>query len=518
MTRLPAPPTPPTPVAPGPPSRWWPSLLGVVAITAWPFVALVAANLDQQVDGSAIARWWLGTLAVAGGSVLLASRRSAEAARTTAVIVSVLTWLAYNFTSVSALLVSLGWGVSPAAWWATLATLVLAGTLAVARRAPVQQVVLIVSILFATAAGAQLAAAAAAAPSPDETDGSPVESDPGVLPTSSFANNPDVWLIVLDGLVSDGWLAGRTGHDASAFEASLEAKGFRIQPDASSNYPLTHLSMASTLAMEYRYEGDVPPGDGLPEPGAAPFFASIQGDNAFVDLLLSNGYRYVHASPGFWRGSRCGGREDICIDTDGLVNETQVALRAMVPWGQWATGGERHRQIADANDASQVVATALDATEEAGINRPTFHLVHMLNPHPPLLRDAACGLRDDIPLSLALWGDGPEYADAVTCLQSQLDAAATAILADDPDALIVIQGDHGARLGIDWNTPDGVLLGEEMHFSIFSAFHLPTACAGMDVPADLTSVNTLRIVRACLEGTEPSLLEDRRFPIRAHRG
>lgn len=84
----------------------------------------------------------------------------------------------------------------------------------------------------------------------------------------------------------------------------------------------------------------------------------------------------------------------------------------------------------------------------------------------------------------------------------------------DEDPLIVFQADHGPRLGIDWDEPDGVVLNDEMHFSIYSAIRLP-ACRDIPIPDDLTSVNTLRIARSCVEGRPVELLPNRRFVIQA---
>ncbi len=84
--------------------------------------------------------------------------------------------------------------------------------------------------------------------------------------------------------------------------------------------------------------------------------------------------------------------------------------------------------------------------------------------------------------------------------------------------MIIISGDHGPRLGLSGATEGKVLLDGEKFLSAFNAIRLPAACAELDVPDDMTLVNTFRIVFACLTDQPPDLLEDRLFPIRRDYG
>lgn len=169
---------------------------------------------------------------------------------------------------------------------------------------------------------------------------------------------------------------------------------------------------------------------------------------------------------------------------------------------------DTHASIATTNDPLHVTDVMLSSAPA----RPYYAQMHLLNPHPPYLRDAGCAVRD-VPLELSAWGDGPDYRAAVTCLFGQLEAAVDRILEVDDDPVIIIQGDHGPRLGLEGPTSGRVLLDDEMYFSAFSAIRLPEPCVELEVPDDLTIVNTFRIVFACLEDRSPTLLPDRIFPI-----
>jgi hypothetical protein len=49
--------------------------------------------------------------------------------------------------------------------------------------------------------------------------------------------------------------------------------------------------------------------------------------------VVASFYRYIHAQPGRWEGSRCSGGEDLCIKgaTPRAFDETEVALMGLTP-------------------------------------------------------------------------------------------------------------------------------------------------------------------------------------------
>jgi hypothetical protein len=253
--------------------------------------------------------------------------------------------------------------------------------------------------------------------------------------------------------------------------------------------------------MEYLYEG-------VEEPAAGPFFERLQGDNRTVATLRANGYGYVHAYPGLWTGSRCSGLEDVCIGDHGPLSDTEWALASQTPLIELVADADAGESIARSNDPLEVTGSVIDRAPP----EPYFAFIHLINPHPPYYRDAVCGLRP-VPPVFAAWGEGAEYRDAVTCLFVRLDATVQRILEVDADPVIIITGDHGPRLGFSSETSGRVLLDGEMFFSAFSAIRMPQACRDIEVPADLSFVNTFRVVLACLTGTGAELLPDRLFPI-----
>lgn len=465
----------------------------VVAAASLPYVALLAANVGEVLELDLVLAWWGATVAAGLSIVAVAGLAGRRHARWAGALAAVVLYLFFHYPAVIGLRDLVGWGLSDLRWWGLAAAVVVAVAAPLTRTAPVQGFLALWMPALLLLPVVQLLTAAPAAADPEGPA-------PGAI--EPLERRPNVYWFVLDGQAGPPFLREELGLDPGPFVERLRERGFDVQEQATSNYPLTHLAIPSALEMEYLYEG-------IDEPGAGPFLERLRGDNRTVDTFLANGYRYAHAFPGLWRGSRCSGREDLCLGAHGTLGDTAWALASATPLAEVLVDEEAARTVAAANDPLQVVEAVLASELEA----PRFTFIHQLNPHPPYLRDASCGLRDTS-LEVADWGTGRGYADAVTCLFDRLTAAVDRILAVDEDPVIIIQGDHGPRLGLSSETTGVELLGDDMHFSALSAIRLPRACADRDVPDDLTFVNTFRIVFACLRDEPAELLPDRHFPIR----
>jgi hypothetical protein len=329
---------------------------------------------------------------------------------------------------------------------------------------------------------------------------------------ASVARRPDVWLLIADGLGRADQLDAVVGHDATGFGAELAQRGFQVDPSATVGYGETHWSMVSLLQQEYPAEDG--PSSAVRPASARPV---VQGDNRTVRHLTAAGYRYVHASPGLIDWLACHpGRADRCIepDDDGRAVRWSEASRSLVdltPLGPLvrATDG----LAGGVADPVSVVDRVLDGRSDAG-DGPMFVYAHLLSPHPPYRFDERCRLRAEPIGDVAVgWDDQHRapYAAQTACLEQQLLEAVDRIRADDPEAIVVIAGDHGPAFGMDFGplsmfTPE--LLAER--FTAFRALALPEACR-TDDPRASALVNVFRLVEACLRAEEPDLLPARAF-------
>lgn len=65
------------------------------------------------------------------------------------------------------------------------------------------------------------------------------------------AQKPDIFFIVFDSYASSEFLRNDLGFDNTSFDSMLLKKGFYISSFSKSNYPITPMSLASTLNMDY---------------------------------------------------------------------------------------------------------------------------------------------------------------------------------------------------------------------------------------------------------------------------
>ena len=157
--------------------------------------------------------------------------------------------------------------------------------------------------------------------------------------------------------------------------------------------------------------------------------------------------------------------------------------------------------------------------------QPLFSLVHLLTPHPPYRYLEGCALREDLTdPEIDYWGEasgegGEQYGQAVKCINRSLLRTIDRIEARDPNAIIVIQGDHGPKFGIEFHRPLSDWSQEQLdaRFAILNAQRMPAACAARGERAEL-AVNTFRLVLGCIVGRRLPLLSGRELMIDLEAG
>lgn len=99
-------------------------------------------------------------------------------------------------------------------------------------------------------------------------------------------SRPDIYYIIPDGYPSNAWLEATANFDNSAFSEALKERGFAVVNHAQSNYPMTVLSLASTLNMQY-YSSN-------PSPYSDKMYLKLEAANSEVsEFLLDSGYTYI---------------------------------------------------------------------------------------------------------------------------------------------------------------------------------------------------------------------------------
>lgn len=323
---------------------------------------------------------------------------------------------------------------------------------------------------------------------------------------------PDIFYIILDGYGRSDALKRAIGFSNDDFIGGLAKRGFYVAKGAHSNYCQTELSLPSSLNMDFipRLLPNVRPMEEERQP-----LRKLIDDNAVSRTARAAGYRVEAITTGFppveLRGA------DLHIEASSGPTMIETAILQMLPYIPSGLTGEsmfdRRRETLNG---------ALDRLAEAGkrTSQPRLILVHILAPHPPFV----FGSNGEKPPNLHSFGywDGSDfmengytpaeyregYTGQATYLDKRVLAALDRILADSAGhpPIVIIQGDHGSKVGLDQND----LAKTDLHecFPILNAYLVPSAIR-KDLYPTITPVNSFRLLFRDLFGSDLPPLPDR---------
>jgi hypothetical protein len=336
------------------------------------------------------------------------------------------------------------------------------------------------------------------------------------LRSIAFRQKPNVYFMILDAYGRADTLKLALGFDNEGFLGELGKLGFFIPRNSVSNYPATNASVGSMLSLDY------PEAAEKLETDVSSFRRELLGANPVVEKFKAEGYRYVLVPGGIWTKISCGGEEDLCLEKTRPL-EMERALTSLTPiqmlidihfFSRWlaATPGE----YLEPDDVFGRFGDQMRA-----LQRPFFMMLHFAGIHDGIYNE---NCSKGTPGSPVLYDSTSvsRYTASVNCTNRQLLDLATRIVAEDPDAIILLTGDHGPTVKplaipvqpgqavrpFTWgaNTPEDY----RNMFGTMTAFKIPASCNGL-VSDRHYAVNNFRIVFSCLGNTEVTLLEDRAY-------
>ena len=350
----------------------------------------------------------------------------------------------------------------------------------------------------------------------DRTDKSGATSASGTRGAQA-KNLPNVYYLIIDAYGRADALKDYAGFDNTSFVADLDGLGFQTLRNARSNYMKTHMSIPSTLSMNYPF---TPEGTTIRK--WDDIWNILKGDNAVVRRFQELGYRYVFAGGAEW----CSKLTDGCIKPPGIWSRAtwQLAHNTPVPGVMaYAFPGLYQTVFTDQwrFEMDDVTAQIGDIVGGApGV--PLFFLYHELAVHDAI-HNADCSIRKDLGAEEIDKIDHVErmaastnaYAETVTCVNSKLKTLIARILESDPNALIVLTADHGSAFSPHGKTGEGAsaLTGAayvDERTAILASWKLPEACRKI-LPDDLSLVNNFGVIFSCISGGPYELLKNRYF-------
>ena len=332
------------------------------------------------------------------------------------------------------------------------------------------------------------------------------------------SGQPDIYYIVLDGHGREDILRGRYGLHHVPLIEGLRRRGFYVADKAVSNYGWTHLSLAATLNLAYldeyipKYDSEQASADGFA--AASRHFYSHIGDSELRQFLEGRGYRIMGNRSGY-NVTRAFATREFALPFS--LNEFEkallgnMAIEPILSWFRISSDDRKHRGIRSTFERLGLVATMAS---------PKFVFIHVVAPHSPFVFDAGgeqvrSSPYDRTPFhheqmvmpGWAEWYRGG-YASQVQGLGKYVEEAIDGILANSPrPPIIIVQGDHGPRLGL---TDEVETSDVEERFGILNAFYLPGDAEKKLYPS-ISSVNTFRLILNEYFDANYPLLEDRSY-------
>jgi len=321
------------------------------------------------------------------------------------------------------------------------------------------------------------------------------------LHQSNGPHTPDIYYIVLDAYGREDILEEFYAYDNSTFTNQLKDFGFYVARDSRSNYSNTNSSLASSLNMTYLDQGLDLPSDDL---HCARYLAQVTASSRVITILRELGYQIVSFETGFRStenanadlylhsvNKRLNAFENLLLQNSflSLIFDLSSTLNGPFEYPRYAAHRDR-------------IAFTLDNVSKLGPqSQPRFVFAHIVAPHPPFVFDAT-GKAVDQRIQFGI-GDGDyfpgtreEYINGYSNQLTYLNAALLEIvqeLTQDPvnQPVIIIQGDHGPRLVMEWSHPSADAKREGM--AILNAYYMPDVDKSQ-LYDEISPVNSFRVL------------------------
>lgn len=321
----------------------------------------------------------------------------------------------------------------------------------------------------------------------------------------------DIYYIILDAYGRQDSLRKFQQFDNKPFIDELKKRGFYVADKSRANYDQTPLCLASSLNLDYL--------DG-PALAAGPYGNSTEparrllDDNAVAGFLSKLGYHYVYV----WSGTaETGvGTADLVLERDPQTSSFEGQLKGLTALDM----NERSRAIEYDQHRRNLLAAFDHLDTVAQLPYPKFVFTHILAPHPPFVLGFDGSLvTPRVPFS---------YDDASWLLQhiSQddyrrgytqqlqyvnnrtLQAIDNILKQSKRRPIIIIQGDHGSRMSLDWDSLEKTDLREP--FSILNAYLVPDNFR-RSLYSSISPVNSFRLLLSKEFKANYDRLPDRSF-------
>lgn len=316
---------------------------------------------------------------------------------------------------------------------------------------------------------------------------------------------PDIYYIIFDAYASTRTLKEVYNYDNQNFNDFLTTKGFYVTSKSQTNYPMSFLSIASSLNMKYiNYLTDI---NGIESTDPAIPNQMII-DNKVINIIKLAGYKYIHFSSD-WGPTYNNKHADLNIRF-GRLDEFVILLIQ-------TTILRFIEKPFIKNLAKSRLHTFSKLAQVYESKGPKFIFAHIVSPHPPFLFGANGEPVPDSDLYNPLvnaYKEKEKYLNQLIFITKKIKVLIDEILMKSKiPPIIILQADHGPRSTFPKDStlprqPNEKMLKEI--FGIFNAYYLPSG--GIELLYEsITPVNTFRLIFDFYLNTNYGLLDDRSY-------
>ncbi len=342
-------------------------------------------------------------------------------------------------------------------------------------------------------------------------------------PSVSAASNgelKDIVYIIADAYGRHDVIRDVYGYDNTAFVEALESRGFYVARESRANYNATRFSVSSSMNFDYV--------NGIAEElGGDQSIARLIQNSRFLDRLDAHGYRFASFATGYTDTEMHGADEYLAPRVQ--ITEFQQILIDMTPLRS-AMNRVRSRKAAKYGIRSSVhdvhrerVLFALKGLREMEwTDDPEFVFAHIISPHWPFVLDEFSNpvypaIRYNLSVDYPDW-EKPTFQEFTEGYRKQVQGlnrllleTIDAVQQANPEAIIVLQGDHGPRRRAILPDPGPWQTYAREELAILNAYYLPGAVAGDVLYPEISPVNTFRVILNAYFQEDLPLLADRSY-------
>ena len=296
-------------------------------------------------------------------------------------------------------------------------------------------------------------------------------------------NTPDVYYIILDEYGGPETMKN-LNYDNSQFYEFLKEKKFIIPEKSTSNYPMTHSSIPSTMNMEY--VNDLSNILGEDSKTFLPLREMLYNSQV-IKNFKSLGYDIVIFESGFVPPENFVLVDDIICPDQGIDSVLLDMIGRTSMMGYFVERYEEGKIRDRINCTFSEIKTIGNNKDE-----PIFVFAHMLIPHPPNV----FGPNGEVivpgnHISSEIWDEKIAYLDQLEFTNNEITKVIEKILDENEKPIIIIQSDHGSGFDIDWKNPDESMILQRL--SILNAYYVPEISENQFYE-NITPVNSFRII------------------------